>query len=67
MPGRFQARKTSAFGRSHDGHKAAKKLQCTQEKLCEKNTHLIYRLSEPHKPISGNAEKSFKRENYHLF
>jgi hypothetical protein len=61
------ARKTSAFAFLLDGDKAAKTLQCSREKFCERNTSLLNRLNEPHKPISGNAEKSFKRENYHVF
>jgi hypothetical protein len=40
-------RKSSAFGCSLDGNEAAKTLQRIQEKFCEKNTHLVYRLSEP--------------------
>jgi hypothetical protein len=55
------------FAFSLDSDKATKTLQRTQEKFCEKNAYLLYRLSEPHKPISGDAEKSFKRKNYLLF
>jgi hypothetical protein len=61
------ARKTSAYAFSLDGDKATKTPQSTQEKFCEKDAHLLYSLSEPHKPISGDAEKSFKRKNYLLF
>jgi hypothetical protein len=60
-------RKTSTFAFSLDIDKATKTPQRTQEKFCEKNAHLLYSLSEPYKPIPGNAEKSLKRKNYLLF
>lgn len=61
------ARKISAFAFLLDGDKAAKTLQCSLEKSCERNTHPFYGLNVPHKPIPSNAKKSFKREIYHLF
>jgi len=60
-------RKTSAFVFLFDGDKAAKTPQNILEKFCEKNAHLLYRLDKPHKPLSSDAEKSFKRKNHHLF
>jgi hypothetical protein len=61
------SRKISAFTSETFGNEAVKIAQSTQEKFCEKNFCHTDRLSEPHKPISGNAEKSFKGKNYHLF
>jgi hypothetical protein len=28
----------------------------------KRNTHLLYRLNKPHKPISGNAEKVLREK-----
>jgi hypothetical protein len=60
-------RENDVFAFLSDGNDAVKMAQNILEKICEKNARLLYRVSEPHKPISDNAEKSFKRENYHLF
>jgi hypothetical protein len=48
-------------------NEAVKMAQNILEKFCEKNFCHTYRLNEPHKPIYGDAEKSFKRKNYLLF
>jgi hypothetical protein len=55
-------RKASAFAFSLDSDKATKTLQSTQEKICEKSTYLLYRLSQLRKPIPTDAEKNFVRE-----
>ena len=47
--------------------KAAKTLQCGLEKFCERNTQMLYRLNESHKPVSSSAEKSFKRAERKVF
>lgn len=57
----------SAFPSSTFGNEAVKMALSTQENLREKHFCHTYRLSEPHKPIPDNAEKSFKRKNYLLF
>ncbi len=48
-------------------NEAVKMAQNILEKFCEKNFCHTYRINEPHKPIYGDAEKSFKRKNYLLF
>jgi hypothetical protein len=60
-------RKTDAFVSLSPGNEAVKKARNTLEKFCERNAPLVYRMSGPHKPIFGDAEKSFKRKNYLLF
>jgi hypothetical protein len=57
------ARKASAFGHLLDGNDAAKMSQNIQEKICEKNAHPIYRLSEPYRASHSNTVKSFVIEN----
>ena len=59
-------RKTSTFVFLFDGDKATKTPQNILEMFCEKNAHLLYWVDKPHKPLSSDAEKSFKRKNYHL-
>jgi len=56
------ARKTRVFAFSLDSDKATKTPQSTQEKFCEKNVHLLYRLSEPYKPTSSSARKVLREK-----
>jgi len=60
-------RENGTFASLLSGNEAVKMAQNILEKFCEKNFCHIYRLNEPRKPISGDAEKSFKRKNYLLF
>ncbi len=60
-------RENSAFTFLLSGNKAVKMAQNILEKFCEKNFCRTYRLNEPDKPISGDAEKSIKRKIYFLF